>query len=95
MLFCGEKAPTQREAKLDRIIHAEMNAILFLKEPALGYTLYTSPFGPCNRCAVHVIQAGISRVVAPGLPPERWTESLDLSLKLFTEAGVMMEMQSP
>lgn len=80
-----------REEKLKRVIHAEMNAILTAREPIKGYTLYTYPFLTCERCAVHVIQAGIVRVVA--MPPnleqiERWSHSLSLARKLYIEANV-------
>lgn len=77
-----------REHKLNLTIHAEMNALLFSRERLLGYTLYAWPFGPCCRCAVHVIQAGIKRVVAPDGAPARWQESIQLSRELFYEADV-------
>lgn len=80
-----------RDEKLKRIIHAEMNAILTSREPIKGYTLYTHPFLTCERCAVHVIQAGIIRVVA--MPPnlaqiERWAHSFNLARKLYAEAKI-------
>lgn len=77
-----------REEKLERTIHAEMNAILHSKERLLGHTLYTWPFGPCCRCAVHIIQSGIARVVAPPNPPERWRESIQTAKELFYEADI-------
>lgn len=77
-----------REYKLQRVIHAEMNALLFLRERAYGYFLYTAPFGPCARCAAHIIQAGISTVVTSAGPPDRWKESLDVTRELFKQAGV-------
>lgn len=80
-----------REEKYRRIVHCEMNALLTAPEPVKGYTLYTWPFMSCERCCVHVIQAGISRCVAPAIPPhlqERWKDSLNLSTGLFNEAGV-------
>lgn len=54
-----------RDTKYARIIHGEMNAILTAKEPLTGYTLYTYPMPPCERCAAHVIQSGIKHVIAP------------------------------
>jgi dCMP deaminase len=80
-----------REEKLKRIIHAEMNALMFAREPLQGYSLYTYPFEPCERCAVCVIQAGIVKVVAPNPTPEqleRWGDSFKLSRALFSEANV-------
>lgn len=54
-----------REEKYSRIIHCEMNAVLFARERVDGYTLYTWPFISCDRCFVHMVQAGITRFVAP------------------------------
>jgi dCMP deaminase len=80
-----------REEKYLRVVHCEMNAIMSAGELVTGCTLYTWPFLSCPRCAVHVIQAGITRVVAPKCPDdklERWGEALETSKKLFTEAGI-------
>lgn len=69
-----------REEKYSRIIHCEINAVLAAREPLNGYTLYVWPFMTCERCAVHVIQAGITRVVAPETPldkKERWAASFE------------------
>ena len=82
-----------REKKYSRIVHCEMNAILSAREPLQGYTLYTYPFASCDRCAAHVIQAGIVSCVAPVIPDhlrERWAKSLDMTEDLFEEAGVEM-----
>jgi dCMP deaminase len=78
-----------RETKLDRIVHAEINAILFAERSRLeGSTLYTIPFLPCHRCAVLVIQAGIKKVVSYQDYTERWQESFNKTLSYFKEAGV-------
>ena len=79
-----------RPTKLSRVIHAEMNSLLLAREPVIGYTLYSS-LTPCDRCAVHAIQAGITRFVFPALPEdkkERWGAATDLTLQYFTECGV-------
>ena len=84
-----------RDVKLSRIIHAEMNAILHAREPLHGYTLYTWPMMSCDRCAVQVIQSGIARVVAPKLSREiskRWEKSLIQSAGYFAEAGVRVKL---
>ena len=84
-----------RDVKLSRIIHAEMNAILHAKEPLHGYTLYTWPIMSCDRCAVQVIQSGINRVVAP-VPTvalsKRWKTHLLNSEKYFAEASVRVKL---
>lgn len=79
-----------REVKYKRIIHSDMNAIINALGPVFGYTLYNFPFIPCNRCAPHIVQAGIKRVVSPGLDthPERWRVPMSEALDLFEEAGV-------
>jgi dCMP deaminase len=81
-----------REEKYKRVIHGEMNALLNAREPLHGYTMYIYP-GPCSceRCTVHIIQAGIKRVVAANGTPshaKRWADSYDLSRQLYKEAGV-------
>jgi dCMP deaminase len=80
-----------REEKYKRVIHCEMNAILSARERLDGYTLYNFPGQSCDRCSVHIIQAGIVRVVSPLLKndyTERWKESTKLADQLFKEAGV-------
>lgn len=84
-----------REEKYSRIIHAEMNAVLNAHGPVDGCTLYNTPFAPCDRCAVLIIQAGIRRVVTPALPEhlkERWGDSLARAAGFFEEAGVEFNM---
>lgn len=80
-----------RAEKYKRVIHCEMNAILSAKEPLEGCTLYVWPFLTCERCAVHVIQAGVTRVVAPRATEEqleRWADSFALAMDLYREANV-------
>lgn len=79
-----------REEKYSRIIHCEMNAVLFSRESLHGYTLYTWPFASCDRCCVHMLQAGISRFVYPSLPEDkrdRWEESLNKTKRYIEECG--------
>lgn len=54
-----------RDEKYSRIVHCEMNALLQAHCSVEGCTLYTYPFISCDRCCVHMIQAGIIRMVAP------------------------------
>ncbi len=83
---------TEREEKYPRVIHAEVNAILFSYRDLTGCGLYVWPLAPCPRCAVVIIQVGISRVVAPewDTEHERWGGDIALSAGLFDEAGVEM-----
>jgi dCMP deaminase len=78
-----------REEKLSRIIHAEMNAILLARARVVGMTLYASQI-PCDRCAPHIIQSGIKRVVAWTTEDylERWKASVEKTKRYFAESGV-------
>lgn len=85
-----------RQMKLDRTIHAELNAILSSHVPLHGQTLYcTLPC--CCRCAAHIIQVGIKRVVwYPDTPIEftqRWSGEIGSAISMFIEAGV--EVHTP
>lgn len=84
-----------RQIKYSRIIHCEMNAILNATENLVGCTLYTYPLLSCDRCAVHVIQAGITTVVAPSIPDkikDRWEEVINNSINYFNESGVKVRI---
>lgn len=91
-----------RDTKIKLIVHAEMNAILRAARrgiPLDGTTLYlaaTDDTGlvwggpPCTRCAVEIIQAGITEIVSyPIKPiPSRWHEDLEFSRSVLAEAGI-------
>lgn len=82
-----------RELKLSKVIHCEMNAAIKAGPLAVGSTLYTWPFMSCDRCAAHMVQFGIKRAVAPKPPQDiidRWGKSISLSKKYFEEAGVVL-----
>jgi len=81
-----------REEKYDIIVHAEANALSFANRSVEGCTIYTWPFQPCSRCAGLIIQSGVKRVVSVVHLGDRWKKNFDLSAKLFSEAGVEMEL---
>jgi dCMP deaminase len=90
-----------RETKYAYTVHGEMNAILNASEKLDGYTLYIYPAfaspPTCDRCAVHVIQSGITRVVGiRGQVDEallqRWQGALERASTLYKEAGVEVDM---
>lgn len=94
-----------RDLKLMLVVHAEMNAVLAAARvgiPLLGCTLYLSATDnlgaiwggpPCARCTVEIIQAGITRIVSWPMhtAPSRWQSSLQQSLELLHEAGILYE----
>ncbi len=81
-----------RETKLRMIIHAEINAIIHARCDLRGCTIYVWPLPPCSMCAACIIQAGISRVVAPAPSVElvgRWREHFRLASDMYCEVGVI------
>ena len=93
-----------RKDKLSRVIHCEMNALISSNDHSVkGYILYTWPFLSCDRCAVHMIQAGISRAVAPqleimGRPADwilKWQRTLAITRDYYAECGVEVKEFEP
>lgn len=77
-----------RDTKLSRIVHAEINAMIFAGAPIAGFSLYTWPFSPCDRCVVQMLQAGITDFIFPRLSEQhqRWAESLEKSKSYIVES---------
>jgi dCMP deaminase len=79
-----------REQKYSRIVHAEMNALLFANAIPENASLYVYPLLPCDRCVVQLLQAGIRRFVSVECSPERaerWRDALDRSCRYINECG--------
>lgn len=86
---------TDRDKKLQRTIHAEPNAILFAQRDLTDHTLYVYPFQPCANCTTLIIQAGITRIIAPAASAElreRWADSMAASEEMLRDAGVTLEI---
>lgn len=84
-----------RTEKYDRVIHAEMNALLAANESLKGMTLYVS--GPtCKDCAKHVIASGITTVCWPAaadkLFRERWGSSIDRAMELYKDCNINVKI---
>ena len=84
-----------REQKLERVVHAEMNVIYNASFNGISLadsTLYVYGLPCCNDCAKGVIQVGIKRIVmSKQHQTDRWKESWEKSMKMFREAGVKWE----
>jgi dCMP deaminase len=79
-----------QEAKLPRMIHAEMNAVLNAVAPVHGATMFTT-LAPCAECAKLLIQAGVVAVYRRPHPETRhqsWAESFRIAETILREAGV-------
>lgn len=90
---------SDRELKLELIVHAEINALISAGHQALGGTLFVWGRPVCARCAGPIIQAGVVRVVMPS--PESamsetgfWARSGRLAADMFEEAGVAVDVYS-
>jgi dCMP deaminase len=90
---------SNREEKYSRIVHCEMNALLFAKEKVGECTLYTWPFISCDRCFVHMVQAGITRFVAPMANADqlsRWGTAMERVRNYAKEISVeIIELNIP
>lgn len=75
--------------KLEKTIHAEVNAILFSKQD-LENTSIIVTHHPCASCAGFIIQAGIKHVYCahPLGQMTSWTNSFEIAKNMFKEANV-------
>ena len=79
-----------RAIKYEMVVHAEQNALISAGPQAKGCTLYVTPLPPCARCAVVIIQAGITRVIGPkpDMSRDPWATQSKIAEEMFSEAGV-------
>ena len=81
-----------REKKYKFVVHAEMNAIYnatYRGTSLDGATLYVYGLPICSECAKGIIQVGIKKVAVEKTKElNNWNESVELSKKMFDEAGV-------
>ena len=95
-----DSAVHDREKKLRRVLHAEVNALIFADPRRLsGATLYTTK-AVCHRCAAVICQYhglyGPLTVVQPVIERESsWAESQLEAVEMFREAGLLVEEAMP
>jgi len=89
-----EEYYTNREVKYLRVIHAEMNCLIFARRDITGCTLYTTPIPPCAPCTAMFIQAGVSRFVSydNDIDNPRWVASFAEAARMRDEAQVMLDL---
>lgn len=81
-----------RGRKYLRIIHAEINAILYARCDLTGCTLYCT-LPPCCQCTAAIIQSGIKKVIYNHPKKDfidRWGDHIKESKCMFKEAGVLI-----
>jgi len=81
-----------RNIKYRRVLHAELNAILFAKQDLTGTSIYIAPMLPCAQCAATIIQTGIANIFTKQFIDEekidRWNKDFQISIEMFKESGV-------
>lgn len=91
-----DDSPGDRDRKLRRTVHAEVNALSFAAQSVEGCTMYVT-HAPCANCAAIIIQHGVASVFFPEPEEgflERWGDSYREALLMFKEAGIyVMEMK--
>ena len=84
--------PALRHKKLQRTVHAEVNAIRFSSEKNTdGFHLVVTRH-PCDRCALEIACTGITDVwYRENLDyEERWGESIRGAHDIFDECGILV-----
>ena len=80
-----------REIKYQRVIHAEVNAVLNSRQSLEGCTLHVWPLPPCEVCANIILQVGIQKVLTMRPNEEqltRWVVKIGIAFDTFTRAGI-------
>ena len=86
---CNDNDYMNRGRKYQRVVHAEMNAILTAREPLNGYTLFVWPIPPCDRCIPHIIQSGIGKLVLPSISDtHHWSKPCIEAQAMAYETGL-------
>jgi dCMP deaminase len=84
---------TDKDTKLELVVHAEVNALIAAGARAEGSTIYVWGKPICARCAGPIIQAGVKRVVAlaPASTKSKWDKSGKTAQEMFLEAGIEVD----
>jgi len=80
-----------RNSKLAKILHGEINALLFAQRSLEGCVIYVWPMAPCSQCASAIIQSGIKRVgtIKPNKElQKRWGDKMEITEGMFEAANV-------
>lgn len=83
-----------RSEKYDRVIHAEMNALLSMKEHAAG-TIVAITHPPCKDCAKHLAAAGVAKVIWQHCPGIEARFDTRRSEEILRDSGIEIEILRP
>lgn len=94
-----DKSPErwERPHKYDYVVHAEQNGICNACRhgtPLENSIAFVTMF-PCKECAKALIQVGVKKIVThkPDLDDPKWGRDFQLSVAMFSEAGIEVELQ--
>lgn len=76
-----------REKKLDRVVHAEANAITNSYKSE-GCKMYVYPLHCCNKCALQIASNGISEVISYEADTKRKGSKYHIAKEVFDKCGV-------
>lgn len=84
-----------RKVKYQYVVHAEMNCIYNATYNGVtldGSTMYIWGLPMCSECSKGIIQVGVKEVfwATNGQIPDNWSESLELTKSMLSEAGVQI-----
>lgn len=84
--WSNDKRRELGQTKYPYIAHAELNAIISAATDLIGKHLYVNLF-PCNKCAIAIIQSGISEIFYQD-DKYQDSEEFKISRKLLSKAGI-------
>lgn len=89
---------TNRDQKINKIQHAERDAIFSAWGEAFPLVMY-APWAACNYCAQDIISCKvITKLVVHqqrmDLTPERWVESIKYAHQMLADAGIEVQFWS-
>ncbi|EFA08016.1 hypothetical protein TcasGA2_TC005605 [Tribolium castaneum] len=83
-----------REEKLLRVCHAELNAIVNSKGSLKNAKLYCTWF-PCNICAQLIVNTGIKEVFYDQELGPKWAKMMNASKEMFSVAEIKLKQVTP
>lgn len=90
-----------KQAKYDRVVHAEVSAILSAARN--GHSTWNStlicPWAGCSNCSKHIADAGITQLIrnpwTDGLTGMHWFDDCMVGDEIMREAGVVLTDADP
>jgi len=86
-----ERLPIDKQEKLFKTIHAEVNCLIQAQGVPSCTTMYITRY-PCAQCAALIIQTKVARVVCPIREVKStWSESMIAAEELFKQSFIRVD----